>query len=116
MCDVVLITSMKQEELSGIVGLKNRTNGNNSMTDHRTKLPKWLVSRHYCTVKDLMRLFEVSRATIDRWCRENPAFPAKVKLGNPFNENRSTRFVVAEVAVYLEMLEGRGGLECDEVA
>lgn len=86
------------------------------MTNHHTELPKWLVGRHYCKVKDLMRLFDVSRATIDRWCRENPAFPNKVKLGNPFNENSSTRFVVSDVAAYLEVIEGRGDLESDRLA
>lgn len=77
------------------------------MTDNRSNLPKWIANGHYCTVKDLMRLFGVTRATIDRWCRDNPEFPVKVKLGNPFNENCSTRFVVSDVAAYLSKIERR---------
>ncbi|WP_133176191.1 helix-turn-helix transcriptional regulator [Pelagivirga sediminicola] len=76
------------------------------MSDTNTSLPKWLSGRRYCTIKDLMRLFEVSRATIDRWHRENPDFPRKHKFGNPFNENCSTRFVVPEVNAYVAMVEG----------
>lgn len=75
------------------------------MSDTTRNLPNWLASRHYCTTKDLMRLFDVSRATIDRWCRENPAFPGKVKLGIPGSGSCSTRFVVAEVAAYVCGLE-----------
>lgn len=52
-----------------------------------------------------MRLFDVSRATIDRWCRENPAFPGKVKLGVPGSGFCSTRFVVSQVADYVASLE-----------
>lgn len=75
------------------------------MNDLPINLPNWLTCRHYCTTKDLMRLFDVSRATIDRWCRENPAFPGKVKLGIPGSGACSTRFVVAEVAAYVYGLE-----------
>ncbi|MBU2868475.1 helix-turn-helix domain-containing protein [Pacificibacter marinus] len=70
-----------------------------------TTLPKWLEGRRYCTIKDLMRLFGVSRATIDRWCRENESFPSKHKFGNPFNENCSTRFSVSEVKSYISKVE-----------
>ncbi|MCL3881916.1 hypothetical protein [Marivita sp. GX14005] len=75
------------------------------MSDTNTFLPKWLAKRHYCTIKDLMRLFEVSRPTIDRWHRENPSFPRKHKIGNPFNENCSTRFIVAEVNAYVASIQ-----------
>ncbi|QUJ76951.1 hypothetical protein KDD17_02555 [Sulfitobacter albidus] len=76
------------------------------MSDTNTSLPKWLAHRRYCTIKDLMRLFEVSRATVDRWHRENPQFPRKHKFGNPFNENYSTRFIVSEVNAYVALVEG----------
>lgn len=76
------------------------------MSETNTSLPKWLSGRRYCTIKDLMRLFEVSRATIDRWHRDNPRFPRKQKFGNPFNENFSTRFLVPEVNAYVARVEG----------
>lgn len=84
------------------------------MSEQSPDLPKGLAGRRYCKVKDLMRLFDVSRATIDRWCRENPAFPTKVKLGNPFSENCSTRFIVSDVAEYLAVIEERDDLERDK--
>lgn len=43
-------------------------------------LPIWLSRKHLCTNKDLQRLFGVSRTTIDRWTRERPTFPNKLKL------------------------------------
>ena len=73
--------------------------------DKNSNLPSWLEGRRYCTNKDLMRLFNVSRATVDRWCRENPSFPKKVKLGVPGQGNCSTRFVVTEVSSYLDAIE-----------
>ena len=76
------------------------------MPDNHSGLPDWLSSRRYCTVKHLMRLFEVSRPTIDRWCRDNPAFPSKLKLGVPGRGNCSTRFIVADVKTYLAAIEG----------
>lgn len=76
------------------------------MNDTNTSLPKWLANRRYCSIKDLMKLFEVSRATIDRWHRENPQFPRKHKFGNPFNVNCSTRFIVSEVNDYIISVEG----------
>jgi predicted DNA-binding transcriptional regulator AlpA len=75
------------------------------MSDTINFPPKWLAGRRYCTIKDLMKLFEVSRATIDRWHRENPNFPRKHKFGNPFNENCSTRFIVSEVMAYVSAVE-----------
>jgi len=54
-----------------------------------------------------MRLFDVSRPTIDRWCRDNPDFPRKLKLGLPGNDYYSTRFVVSEVNHYVASLEHR---------
>lgn len=75
------------------------------MSDSIDTPPKWLAGRRYCTIKDLMKLFEVSRATIDRWHRENPNFPRKHKFGNPFNENCSTRFIVSEVMTYISTVE-----------
>lgn len=76
------------------------------MIDTHTHLPNWLSKNRYCTVKDLMRLFNVSRATIDRWCRDNPKFPTKRKLGIPGRGNCSTRFLVSEVAVYVDFVDG----------
>jgi predicted DNA-binding transcriptional regulator AlpA len=35
----------------------------------------------YYKNKDLQSLFNVSRATIDRWCRTNPEFPQKNQTG-----------------------------------
>lgn len=70
------------------------------------QLPRWMSGRRYCKLKDLMRLFEVSRATIDRWCRDNPDFPKKRKLGTQGVGNCSTRFLVAEVAAYVDLIEG----------
>ena len=75
------------------------------MSDIETQLPNWITNRRYCTVKDLMRLFNVSRATIDRWCRDNPIFPKKRKLGVPGRGNCSTRFIVAEVATYVDIVD-----------
>ncbi len=77
------------------------------MSDTNASLPKWLAHRRYCSISDLMRLFEVSRATIHRWHRENPRFPRKHKFGNPFNENCSTRFIVPELNAYIEAVERR---------
>jgi predicted DNA-binding transcriptional regulator AlpA len=64
-------------------------------------LPTWISRNPYCKTKDLMRLFDVTRSTIDRWCRENPAFPQKRKLGTPGRGHCSTRFLVSEVASYV---------------
>lgn len=75
------------------------------MSDTNTSLPKWLSNRHYCRISDLMKLFEVTRPTIDRWHRENPEFPRKRKIGNRFNENCSTHFIVSEVNAYVAMIE-----------
>ena len=75
------------------------------MTNQQTDLPYWIIDRRYCKVKDLMRLFDVSRATIDRWCRDNPNFPKKRKLGIPGCGNCSTRFVVTELASYLSGID-----------
>lgn len=75
------------------------------MPNPDTKLPNWIAGRQYCTVKDLMRLFEVSRATIDRWCRKIPEFPKKRKLGVPGCCNCSTRFIVSEVEAYQNTIE-----------
>lgn len=77
------------------------------MLETASHLPAWLADRKYCTVKHLMRLFDVSRPTIDRWCRDNPDFPKKLKLGVPGNDYYSTRFVVAEVDQYVASLEHR---------
>lgn len=76
------------------------------MTNTNTFLPKWLANRSYCSVKDLMKLFEVSRATVDRWHRENPQFPRKHKFGNQFNPNCSTRFIVADVNNFIAGIQG----------
>lgn len=76
------------------------------MTETNNGLPGWLSKNRYCTVKHLMRLFDVSRATIDRWCRDNPEFPRKRKLGIPGRGNCSTRFLVSEVAAYVEFVDG----------
>ncbi|PVA06623.1 hypothetical protein DC363_08810 [Thalassorhabdomicrobium marinisediminis] len=76
------------------------------MTPHDyPQLPNWISNRRYCTIKDLMRLFDVSRPTIDRWCRENPQFPRKRKLGIPGRGNCSTRFIVSEVAAYVDLID-----------
>lgn len=60
----------------------------------------------YYTNKDLQNLFNVTRATIDRWCRTNPEFPKKIKLGIPGTGNNPTRFLVSEVTAYLRKIEG----------
>ncbi len=70
-------------------------------------LPTWISKNTYCKIKDLMRLFDVSRATIDRWCRENPGFPQKRKLGSSGRGNCSTRFVVSEVADYVDTVHNQ---------
>ena len=75
------------------------------MIEQYKQLPRWFSDRRYCTIKDLMRLFNVSRPTIDRWCRENPQFPQKRKLGIQGVGNCSTRFVVAEVAAYVDLID-----------
>jgi predicted DNA-binding transcriptional regulator AlpA len=76
------------------------------MSEQNTRLPNWLMDHRYCTIKHLMRLFNVSRATIDPWCRENSEFPTKRKLGSPGRGNCSTRFVVSEVAAYVDIIDG----------
>jgi predicted DNA-binding transcriptional regulator AlpA len=76
------------------------------MFDHHKQLPRWFSDGRYCTINDLMRLFKVSRPTIDRWCRDNPQFPKKRKLGVQGIGNCSTRFVVSEVAAYVDMIDG----------
>jgi predicted DNA-binding transcriptional regulator AlpA len=75
------------------------------MPEYHSQLPRWLSDRRYCKIKDLMKLFSVSRPTIDRWCRDNPKFPKKRKLGIPGNGNCSTRFVVSEVAAYMDLVD-----------
>lgn len=74
------------------------------MSKEHEHLPQWISRNTYCKTKDLMRLFDVSRATIDRWCRENSAFPQKRKLGIPGRGNCSTRFLVTEVAGYVDIV------------
>lgn len=76
------------------------------MSATNTHLPAWLADRKYCTVKHLMRLFDVSRPTIDRWCRQNPTFPKKIKLGLQGNDYSCTRFVVTDLEKYIAGLEG----------
>lgn len=71
------------------------------MLKEHEHLPAWLSKNAYCKVKDLMRLFDVSRATIDRWCREIPEFPRKLKLVIPGRGHCSTQFLVTEVATYV---------------
>ena len=78
------------------------------MSESKTHLPGWLTGRRYCTVKHLMRLFDVSRATIDRWSRDIPTFPNKLKLGPPGRGNCSTRFLVSEVATYVDTIDSGG--------
>lgn len=70
------------------------------------QLPHRFSDCMYCTIKDLMRLFRVSRPTIDRWCRDVPNFPPKRKLGAPGVGNCSTRFLVSDVATYVDGIGG----------
>lgn len=68
----------------------------------------------YCVNKDLQSVFNVSRATIDRWCRERPGFPKKIKLGPDIAGNSSTRFLVEEVVAYLRKLEESAGINLNQ--
>lgn len=63
-------------------------------------LPIWLSRKHLCTNKDLQRLFGVSRTTIDRWTRERPTFPNKLKLSD--SHGSLTRFLTEDVRRYLQ--------------
>lgn len=74
--------------------------------------PENTFARRYYTNKDLQRLFGVSRATIDRWSRENPDFPKKVRLVREWHAGHgTTRFLVAEVEAYLKKMEEAAGIE-----
>lgn len=68
-------------------------------------LPKWLKGRTFCRINDMMRLFEVSRATIDRWCRQDPRFPKKVRITAEPGDTTSPRFLVNDVRQYLRSLQ-----------
>ncbi|OYU19154.1 MAG: hypothetical protein CFE34_06710 [Rhodobacteraceae bacterium PARR1] len=76
-------------------------------------LPPWLRNRTVCHIKDLMQLFEVSRSTIDRWSRDVPAFPKKVKITYDPILNAATRFMVDDVRAYVRSL-GISGAEKKE--
>ncbi len=64
-------------------------------------MPNWLQNRTFCQIQDMMNLFEVSHATIDRWSHDVPAFSKKVKIiQNPII-NAATRFMVEDVRTYM---------------
>ena len=65
-------------------------------------LPIWLSRKHLCTNKDLQRLFGVSRTTIDRWTRERPTFPNKLKLSD--SHGSLTKFLTEDVRRYLQTI------------
>lgn len=88
----------------------NQTNQTNqNTTEENDPLPSWLRGRTFCTIKDLQRLFEVSRATIDRWSRDLPDFPKKVHVGYDQRQVGPVRFHVDELRSYVrKMIEGGG--------
>lgn len=87
--------------------VRRSTDGDKIMTTVLTSTH----GRRYYTNKDLQKLFGVSRATIDRWCREKPNFPKKVNLVDPWHAGHgSVRFLVAEVEAYLSGREEAAGI------
>lgn len=76
-----------------------------------TDLPVPRTAPRFYSNKDMQRIFGVSRATIDRWCRENPHFPKKVNLIGSWHSGRgSTRFVITEVEAYLKSIRESVGV------
>ncbi len=71
------------------------------MPNANPTLPSWLKDKYFCTNKDLQRLFGVSRATLDRWSREDPTFPRKIKLSLGSPSSCATRFLASDVVNYL---------------
>ena len=46
---------------------------------------------------EVARIFGVSLSTIDRWAKENPSFPNKIKLGG-----RAVGYDHAEIIAFIE--------------
>ena len=48
------------------------------------------------TVEEVAEIFRRDRTTIDRWCRERPGFPKKIRM-----DAVGSRFLAAEIEDYI---------------
>jgi predicted DNA-binding transcriptional regulator AlpA len=90
---------------SGVALIKTETNMFDQPLPH--------LKGRYCINKDPQGVLNTSRATIDRWCRERPYFPKKIKLGIDGAGNCSPRFLAGKVRAYLRQIEKCAGIGMD---
>lgn len=65
-------------------------------------IPHWPSKKHLCSNDDLQRIFGVTRSIIDRWAKERPGFPRKVRLGD--EHGSIVRFYTSDVQQYLSRI------------